>query len=133
MPVRHAQATFTTRLSEELKLFFFTKRLLHTAIDDAHPGFAENHDAKRHEPPVERERSSGSEVKRSSTEDEAIRRADAEAGKALKRAREMKERRAAKRASVQELEESMDTETDGSMQQRGCIGGGSRSCTCRNA
>ena len=53
------------------------------------------------------ERSSGSGVKRSNVE--AIRRADAEAEKALKRAKVLKERRAAKRASttpMDELEES---------------------------
>ena len=55
---------------------------------------------QRHEPPAEREPSSGSGVKRSSAEDEATRRADAEAEKALKRARVMKEQRAAKCASV---------------------------------
>ena len=50
-------------------------------------------------------------MKRSSADDEAIRRADAEGEKALKRAREIEERRAATRASassVQELEESME-------------------------
>ena len=52
--------------------------------------------------------------KRSAADDQAVRRADAEAEKALKRARLLEERRAAKRASatsVQELEESMDAET----------------------
>ena len=53
------------------------------------------------------EPSSGSGVKRSNVE--AIRRADAEAEKALKRAKVLEERRAAKRASttpIDELEES---------------------------
>ena len=53
------------------------------------------------------EPSSGSGVKRSNLE--AIRRADAEAEKALKRAKVLQERRAAKRASatlMDELEES---------------------------
>ena len=57
--------------------------------------------------PVAQEPSSGSGVKRSNLE--AIRRADAEAEKALKRAKLQEERRAAKRASatpMDELEES---------------------------
>ena len=57
--------------------------------------------------PIAQEPSSGSGVKRPNLE--AIRRADAEAEKALKRAKVLEERRAAKRASatpMDELEES---------------------------
>ena len=53
--------------------------------------------------PVAQEPSSGSGVKRSNLE--AIRRADAEAEKALKRAKLQEERRAAKRASATPMDE----------------------------
>ena len=84
-----------------------TKRLLDTGADDAR----DDHESKRHENsddivPMAQEPSSGSGVKRSYVE--AIRRADAEAEKALKRAK-VEERRAAKRQSatpMDELEES---------------------------
>ena len=85
-----------------------TKRLLDTGADDAR----DDHESKRHTHsddtvPMAQEPSSGSGVKRSNLE--AIRRADAEAEKALKRAKVLEERRAAKRASatpMDELEES---------------------------
>ena len=85
-----------------------TKRLLDTGADEAR----DYHESKRHENsddtvPMAPEPSSGSGVKRSNLE--AIRRADAEAEKALKRAKVPEERRAAKRASatpMDELEES---------------------------
>ena len=83
-------------------------RLLDTGADDAR----DDHESKRHNNsddivPMAQEPSSGSGVKRSNLE--AIRRADAEAEKALKRAKALEERRAAKRASatpMDELEES---------------------------
>ena len=93
-----------------------TKRLLDTGADDAR----DDHDSKRHKDsqdsarklaanddavPMAQEPSSGSGVKRSNIE--AIRRADAEAEKALKRARLLDERRAAKKASA--TPEEMDT------------------------
>ena len=74
-----------------------TKRFLDTGADDARG----DHEAKRHKDdatPMVQEPSSGSGVKRSNIE--AIRRADAEAEKAPKRARLLDERRAAKRAST---------------------------------
>ena len=85
-----------------------TKRLLDTGADDAR----DDHGSKRHQNsdgtvPMAQETSSGSGVKRSDSE--AIRRADAEAEKALKRAKVLEERRAAKRESatpMDELEES---------------------------
>ena len=85
-----------------------TKRLLDTCADDAR----DDHESKRHESsddtvPMAQEPSSGPGVKRSNLE--AIRRADAEAEKALKRAKVLEERRAAKRTSatpMDELEES---------------------------
>ena len=88
-----------------------TKRLLDTGANDAR----DDHDSKRHKSsddtvPVALEPSSGSGVKRSNFEE--IRRADAddaEAEKALKRAKVLEERRAAKRESatpMDELEES---------------------------
>ena len=82
------------------------KRLLDTGADDAR----DDHESKRHKSsddikPMTQEPSSGSGVKRSNLE--AIRRADAEAQKALKRARLLDERRAAKRASA--MPEEMDT------------------------
>ena len=85
-----------------------TKRLLDTGADDAR----DDHESKRHKNsdatvPMAQEPSSGSGVKRSNSE--AIRRADAEAEKALKRAEVLEERRAAKRQSatpMDELEES---------------------------
>ena len=85
-----------------------TKRLLDTGADDAR----DDQEPKRHKHsddtvPMAQEPSSGSGVKRSNLE--AIRRADAEADKALKRAKTLEERRAATRASstpMDELEES---------------------------
>ena len=93
-----------------------TKRLLDTGADDKRDDL----ESKRHKDsqdsarklaadddtvPVAQEPSSGSGVKRSNIE--AIRRADAEAEKALKRARLFEERRAAKKASA--TPEEMDT------------------------
>ena len=86
-----------------------TKRLLlDTGADDAR----DDHESKRHKDsddtePMTQESSSGSGVKRSNLE--AFRRADAEAEKALKRAKVLEKRRAAKRQSatpMDELEES---------------------------
>ena len=85
-----------------------TKGLLDTGADDA----LDDHESKRHKSsddtvPIAQEPSSGSGVKRSNLE--AIRRADADAEKALKRAKVLEERRAAERASatpMDELEES---------------------------
>ena len=83
-----------------------TKRLLDTGTDGAR---GENEAMRRKDDtvPMVQERSSGSGVKRSNLE--AIRRADAEAEKALKRAKVLEEQRAAKQASatpMDELEES---------------------------
>ena len=78
--------------------------LLDTGADDAR----NDHEAKRHKDdalPMEQEPSSSSGVKRANVE--AIRRADAEAEKALKRARVLDERRAAKRVSA--APEEMET------------------------
>ena len=85
-----------------------TKRLLDSGADDAR----DDHESKRHKNsddtlPMAQEPSSGSGVKRFNSE--AIRRADAEAEKALKRAKVLEERRAAKResaTSMDDLEES---------------------------
>ena len=85
-----------------------TKRLLDTGPDDAR----DDHEPKGHKNsddtvPMAQEPSSGSGVKRSDVE--AIRRADAEAEEAFKRAKVLEERRAAKRQSatpMDELEES---------------------------
>ena len=83
-----------------------TTKRLDTGADDAR----DEHEAKRHKDdalPMEQEPSSSSGVKRSNVE--AIRRVDAEAEKAVKRAKMLEERRAAKRASatpMDELEES---------------------------
>ena len=85
-----------------------TKRLLDAGADDAR----DDHESKRHKSsddtvPMAQEPSSGSGVKRSNLE--AIRRADTEAENAMKRAKMLEERRAAKRASatpMDELEES---------------------------
>ena len=94
-----------------------TKRLLDTGADDAR----DDHESKGHKDsqnsarklaanddtvPMAQEPSSRSGVKRSPIE--AIRRADAEAEKALKRARLLEERRAAKEASTRPMDE-MDT------------------------
>ena len=84
-----------------------TKRLLDTGADDAR----DDHESKRHKNsddtvPLAREPSSGYGMKRSNFE--AIRRADAGAEEALKRAKVLEER-AAKRQSatpMDELEES---------------------------
>ena len=71
-----------------------TKRLLDTGADDAR----DDHESKGHKSsddavPMTQEPSAGSGVKRSNLE--GIRRADAEAEKALKRAKWQEERRAA--------------------------------------
>ena len=81
-----------------------TKRLLDTGADDAR----DDHESIRHQNtddtvPMAQEPSSGSGVKRSNIE--AIRRADAEAEKGLKRAKVLEERRAAKRASASPKDE----------------------------
>ena len=60
--------------------------------------------------PMAQEPSSGSGVKRSNLE--AIRRADAEAEKALKRVKVLEERRAAKRASATPMDELEDSATN---------------------
>ena len=81
-----------------------TKSLRDTSADDAR----EDHEAKRRKDdatPTAHEPSSGSGVKRSNIE--AIRRADAEAGKALKPERLLDERRAAKRDSATPMDEMM--------------------------
>ena len=86
----------------------YNETTLDTGADDAR----DDHESKRHRSsdgtvPMAQEPSSGSGGKRSNLE--AIRRADAEAVKALKRAKLQEERRAAKRASatsLNELEES---------------------------
>ena len=81
-----------------------TKRFLDTGSDDAR----DDHEAKRRKGdsvPMEQEPSSSSGVKRLDTE--AIRRADAEAEKALKRARLLDERREARRASATPAEMEM--------------------------
>ena len=81
-----------------------TNRLLDTGADDAR----DDHESKRHKNsddtvPMAQEPSSGSGVKRSNFE--AIRRADAEAEKALKRAEVLEERRAANLASATPMDE----------------------------
>ena len=88
-----------------------TKRLLDTGADDAR----DDHESKRHKNsddtvPMAQEPSSGSGVKRSNIE--AIRRADAEAEKALKRAKVLEERRAAKRQSATPLDELEESSTN---------------------
>ena len=87
-----------------------TKRLLDAGADDAR----DDHESKRHKSfddtvPKAQELSSGSGVKRSNLE--AIRRADAEAEKALKRAKVLEERRAAKRQSATPLDELEESAT----------------------
>ena len=85
---------------------------------------AKDNDAKRqrreHEP-MQQEPSSRSGFQRSAADDEALRCADAEGEKVVKRAWLLEERRAAKRASasVQGLEESRNTETGTSSSGRG--------------
>ena len=114
-----------------------TKRLLDTGADDARAGLAKDHGAKRQrheqERPVHQEPSFGSVVKRSLADDEATRRADAEAEKALTRARVLQERRAAKRASATSVQRVGRINGDGDIQQRCCIDDGSRSCTGRHS
>ena len=81
-----------------------TKRLLGTGADDA----CGDHEAKRRKDdgtPALQEPSCGSGIKRSATDIETMRRADAEAEKALKRSRVLGERRAAKRASATPMDE----------------------------
>ena len=85
-----------------------TKRLLDIGTDDVRV----DHESKRQksdETLGQKEPSSSSGIKRSTADVEAMRRADAEAEKALKRARMLERRRAAKRTSatpLHELEES---------------------------
>ena len=93
-----------------------TKGLLDAGTDDARAELAMYDDAMRreHEEPIQREPSSGSGLKRSPADDEALRRADAEAEKVLKRAWVFEVRRAATRTSAtsaQEFKETLDTET----------------------
>ena len=81
-----------------------TKRLLNTGADDAR----DDHESKRHKNsddtvPTAQEPFSGSGVKRSNLE--AIRRAEAEAEKVLKRAKVLEERQAAKRRSATPMDE----------------------------
>ena len=86
-----------------------TKRLLDTGADDAR----NDHEAKRHKMTHcrwEQEPSSSSGVKRANVE--AIRRADAEAEKAVKRAKMLEERRAAKRASATPMDELEESATE---------------------
>ena len=83
-----------------------TKRLRDTGADDVR----DDYESKRHKKlddlvPMSQEPSSGSGVKRSDLE--AIRRADVEAEKDLKRARMLEERRAAKRESATPMGESL--------------------------
>ena len=83
----------------------------------AHAGLAKDHSAKRQrheqERPVQQEPSSGSGVKRCSADDEAIRRAVAEAEKALTRARVLEDRKAAKRASATSVQRAGRINGDG--------------------
>ena len=88
-----------------------TRRLQHTGADDAR----DDHESKRHtssddDVPMAQEPSSASGVKRSKLE--AIRRADAEAEKAVNRAKMLEERRAAKRASATPMDELEQSATD---------------------
>ena len=88
-----------------------TKRLLDTGADDAR----DDNESKRHKNsddtvPMAQEPSSGSGVKRANIE--AIRRADAEAEKALKRAKVLEEHRAAKRQSATPLDELEESATN---------------------
>ena len=97
-----------------------TKRLLDTGADNAR----HDHESKRHQDspdsarrlaanddtvPMAQEPFSGSGVKRSNLE--AIRRADAEAEIAMKRAKMLEERRAAKRASATPMDELKESAT----------------------
>ena len=88
-----------------------TQRLLDTGADDAR----DDHESKRHKNfddtvPMAQEPSSGSGVKRSNLE--TIRRAGAEAEKALKRAKVLEERRAAKRQSATPMDELKESATN---------------------
>ena len=80
-----------------------TKRLLGT-VPTMHVVTMRRSDAKMMAPALQ-EPSCGSGIKRSATDIETMRRADAEAEKALKRARVLGERRAAKRASATPMDE----------------------------
>ena len=91
-----------TTVLDTMWLVATTKRLLDTGADDARA----IHEAKRLKDdatPTLQEPSSGSGIKRPHIE--AIRRADAEAEKALERARLLDERRAEKRASATPMDE----------------------------
>ena len=97
-----------------------TKRLLETGADDAR----DDHVSKRHKNsddtvPMAQEPSTGSGVKRSHLE--AIRRADAVAEKALKRARVLEERRAAKRQSATPMDELEESATNAETETRETI------------
>ena len=86
-----------------------TKRLLDTGADDAR----NEHEAKRHKDdalPMEQEPPPRPGAKRPNVE--AIRRADAEAEKAVKRAKMLEERRAAKRASATPMLEESATNAE---------------------
>ena len=88
-----------------------TKRLLDTGAVDAR----DDHEVKRHKNsdytlPMAQDPSSGSGVKRSYSE--AIRRADAEEEKALKSARVLEERRAAKPACASPMDELEESATN---------------------
>ena len=84
-----------------------TKRLLDIGTDDVR----DDHESKRQkgaETLKQQEASSSSGIKRSTADVEAMRRADAEADKALKHARMLVERRAAKRASATPLDDELE-------------------------
>ena len=87
-----------------------TKRLLDTGADDARDDTSQNNTKTLTTLPMAPEPSSGSGVKRSNVE--AIRRADAEAEKALKRAKVLEERRAAKRQPATPLDELEESATN---------------------
>ena len=106
--VKCRERVLPTTVSDTMWSVATTKRLLETVADDPR----DDHESKRHKSsddtvPMAQELSSGSGVKRSNLE--AIRRADVEAEKAVKRAKMLEERRAVKRATaipMDELEES---------------------------
>ena len=84
-----------------------TQRLPDLRPDDARPEMAKDHAAKRqrreHASPMQQELSPSSGYMRSATDAEALRRADAQAENALRRARMLEERRAGNRASATPL------------------------------
>ena len=88
-----------------------TKRLLDTGANDARDDYESNRHKISDDPvPMAQEPSSGSGMKRSNLD--SLRRADAEAEKALKLARVLEERRAAKRESATPLDELEETATN---------------------